>query len=112
MKDAIELRLGDQTYSVRPTFGALVRIEQRIGKSVLALTSDDATVANIKLSEIVAVVYEAVADVDKRIMYDQVGMHVVEGGMVEFIPFVINYVAAGVTAGPKEALPNDGGDKS
>lgn len=115
MLDTIEFTLGDKTYSVRPSFGAIVKIEKKLGRSILAFLSSAQKAEGVSLTDIVTVAHEALRAEGVKIDHGAVGQQMMEsGGIAKFVEPVARYLSNAITAGPENAsgeMP-DGDSKS
>jgi hypothetical protein len=113
MLDAVEIKLGERSYCIRPTFGAIVRIERRLGKSILQLigTTDDAPL-KLNLTDIAVIIYEAIAATGERdLSMEKVGNLIMQGGgFGQYMTPIAQYLVGAITAGPEEATGDNAGD--
>jgi len=113
MIDSVDFELNGKTYSVRPTFEAILRIERRLGRSILKIIGggEDAAL-NLSLTDMTGVVFEAlVSSGERKMTFNDVGNAIMQdGGFGRFMAPVAEYLVAALTAGPEEPLPLASGD--
>ena len=77
----VEIELGGETYILRPTFHALVEIEERLGEGIVALTSRLSR-GDIRLKDVATILHAGMRAVrgTKVMPYEELGRLVVAHG--------------------------------
>lgn len=103
----VQVTLGGQTHIMRPTFEALVAIEERTGMSLLRIV-EKASDRDISLGTIGAVVYEGIkaTNPDLKLTFKEVGRLVVASGITNLIEPVVKLLSEAIVAGQEEAGGN------
>ena len=115
MRDVTESVLFGKARALRPTFGALVRIEKKLGRSVLRLVfdpADPAHPADLLLSDVAAVVQAALGAVGEEKTDEEVGAELLRVGLPAAFGFVRDYLLAALSPGPEAPADSAGGAKS
>lgn len=102
----VELELGGKTYTLKPSFKALVEIEDKAGLPCLSIAQD---ISNGKLAvkSVVAILYGGLVGAGvKDLSFDQVGEFVVEGGLQRYVQPAATFLARGLIANPEKKTPN------
>ncbi len=115
MRDAVEIQIGGETYAARPTFAAIMNIERKIGRSIMAMISNADQPGGVKLTEIAIVIHEAIRTAGGKLKFEEVGEAIIAaGGFVRFTQAAVEFLAGAIMAGPENTageLP-DGESKS
>ena len=96
----VELRLGDETYTLRPTFEALCAIEGRLGAGVLEIAERMAA-RRIGLREVAAIVFETAKAGGHKVTESEIGAGILEAGLFAVILPVVELFSRAL-AGPAE----------
>ncbi|WP_321397390.1 gene transfer agent family protein [Emcibacter sp.] len=96
----VRLTLAGQEYVLRPTFQAIMEVEERLG-GLLALTTKAAD-GEIGLREVAVILWATMQD---RPDFEQVGKMIMEEGLVKSISAVRDILAICLTGGGEPVLP-------
>ncbi len=103
----IELKLGDESYTLRPTFEALCAIEGRLGAGVLEIAERMAA-RRIGFREVAAIVFETAKAGGHKLDETEVGEAILEAGLFAVIVLVVELFSralSGPTVGNAPAPP-------
>lgn len=81
MRGEVELKLGEKAFLLRPTFEALVRIEQELG-SLFSIV-ERATTGNVTLKDIVTVIWSCAEAGGSDLEREEFGRLIAESGVAQ-----------------------------
>ncbi len=103
----IELKLGDETYTLRPTFEALCAIEGRLGAGVLEIAERMAA-RRIGFREVAAIIFETAKAGGHKLDEAKVGEAILEVGLLAVVAPILGLLRralSGPTVGNAPAPP-------
>lgn len=96
----IELKLGDETYTLRPTFEALCVIESRLGAGILEIAERMAE-RRIGLGDTTIVIFEIAKAGGHKVKEAEIGEGILETGLFSAISPILQLLGRAL-AGPSE----------
>ena len=96
----VELKLGDQTYIMRPTFEALCAIEARLGVGLLEIAERMAE-RRIGLGDATVIIFETAKAGGHKAKEAEIGEGILEVGLFAVVPPIIELLDRALT-GPSE----------
>jgi hypothetical protein len=98
----VEIELGGKTYTIKPSFRALVEIEEKSGQACLTI-AEGISKGLIPVKTLVAILYGGLVGAGvKDLTFDQVGEFVIEGGMNRYVQPAATFLARGLMANPEK----------
>ncbi len=96
----VELRLGDETYTLRPTFAALCAIESELGRGILRI-ADDMANRQICIKDMASIIAVTARAAGHQVDEAGIGDGILQVGLISVIPAVLDLLRKALT-GPSE----------
>ena len=96
----IELRLGDETYTLRPTFAALCAIESELGRGILKI-ADDMANREICIKDMASIVTITATAAGHKVDEAKIGEGISQVGFIPVFPAVLELLRRALI-GPSE----------
>ncbi len=96
----VELRLGDETYTLRPTFAALCAIESELGRGILKI-ADDMANRQICIKDMASIIAVTARAAGHQVDEAGIGDGILQVGLISVIPAVLDLLRKALT-GPSE----------
>lgn len=97
MLDAVEFKLGDETFQIRPLFPALQAISKQYGGIVEAIRRIDI----FDVDAIAVIVTELLQANGHTVKLADVGAKLIEPGLVTYVPLIVEVLTRAISAGPE-----------
>lgn len=94
----VDIDIGGEPYTMRPSFEALCEIEAATGKGILLLASEFAN-GNIEVTKVAQIIYAGLGGFDKktRPSFREVGNEVQAVGLIKMAGIVTNFLVAAIS---------------
>jgi len=115
MKDAVDVVIDKKEYSLRPTFAAIVSIEDKIHKSILSVAQSvtlAGSSAPLTHYEVTTIIHECMLEAGGTLTFADLGKVIYDEGIMKYLPIAIEIIDKALTPAPEKALTSSESPKS